>query len=253
MPLNVGGSVISKEMGNFYSRLSVAGNYVTDGLVLYLDAGISDSYPGSGTSWFDISGNGNTGTLTNGPTFNSGNGGSIVFDGVDDRVTMNSFTYTPYCLDFWVYNNSIITNSDGAIGGPSTYQTLISFGGGTQGINLGGWTSLATNEALHIWSTSGGARITYTKTSVPVGLHNWVFNWNGTHYDIWVDGSKQTIYAGSTGHALLQSYTNQILLGSDGGTYEFFGKIFTFKLYTSQLTDTQVLQNFNALRNRFGI
>ena len=59
---------------------------VTDGLVLLLDAGNTKSYPGTGTTWTDISRNGNNGTLTNGPTFDSANGGSLVFDGVDDYV-----------------------------------------------------------------------------------------------------------------------------------------------------------------------
>ena len=53
---------------------------VRDGLVLNLDAGEPSSYPGTGTAWTDLSGNGNTGTLTNGPTYSSANGGSIVFD-----------------------------------------------------------------------------------------------------------------------------------------------------------------------------
>ena len=56
----------------------------TDGLVLALDTANRKSYPGSGTVWNDLSGNGNNGSLINGPTFNGANGGSIVFDGVDD-------------------------------------------------------------------------------------------------------------------------------------------------------------------------
>jgi hypothetical protein len=60
---------------------------ITDGLVLYLDAANTKSYIGSGTTWKDLSGNSNDGTLTNEPTFDSGNSGSIVFDGVDDFVT----------------------------------------------------------------------------------------------------------------------------------------------------------------------
>ena len=64
---------------------------VTNGLVLTLDAGSKKSYSGSGTTWKDLSGNGNTGTLVNGPTFNSANGGSIVFDGSNDTVsTLNN-------------------------------------------------------------------------------------------------------------------------------------------------------------------
>ena len=59
---------------------------VTNGLVLCLDAANKLSYPGSGTTWYDLSGNANNGTLTNGPTFNSANSGSIVFDYIDDYI-----------------------------------------------------------------------------------------------------------------------------------------------------------------------
>ena len=65
---------------------------VTDGMVLNLDAGTPLSYPGSGTTWTDLSGNGRNGTLTNGPTYNSANGGSIVFDGSNDYISFNNVT-----------------------------------------------------------------------------------------------------------------------------------------------------------------
>ena len=66
-----------------------AGPEITEsGLVLALDAGNLKSYPTTGTTWTDLSGRGNTGTLTNGPTYSSANGGSIVFDGVNDYVTV---------------------------------------------------------------------------------------------------------------------------------------------------------------------
>ena len=70
--------------------MSVIGgpNIVEDGLVLSLDAANTKSYPGSGTVWSDLSGNSNNGTLTNGPTFDSGNKGSIVFDGIDDSISV---------------------------------------------------------------------------------------------------------------------------------------------------------------------
>jgi hypothetical protein len=64
---------------------------VTSGLVLELDAGNIKSYPTTGTTWFDKSGNARNGTLTNGPTFNTGSLGSIVFDGVDDYVSLGTF------------------------------------------------------------------------------------------------------------------------------------------------------------------
>jgi hypothetical protein len=82
-------------------------NVVTSGLVLALDAANTKSYPGSGTTWSDLSGNGNTGTLTNGPTFNSANGGSIAFDGIDDYTNLGLVTQltniTNVSVNAWVY------------------------------------------------------------------------------------------------------------------------------------------------------
>jgi hypothetical protein len=78
---------------------------VTDGLVLALDAADTNSYPGSGTTWNDLSGNGNTGTLTNGPTYSSDNGGSIVFDGTNDYVPLVNNLGDPqqFTIEFWAY------------------------------------------------------------------------------------------------------------------------------------------------------
>ena len=63
---------------------------IQDGLVLYLDAANTKSYPTTGTTWSDLSRRGNNGTLTNGPTFNSSNGGIIVFDGINNYVDFGS-------------------------------------------------------------------------------------------------------------------------------------------------------------------
>jgi hypothetical protein len=62
----------------------------TTGLIMYLDAGVGASYPGSGTAWTDVTYNGNNGALTNGPIYDSADGGSILFDGVDDFVGLTN-------------------------------------------------------------------------------------------------------------------------------------------------------------------
>ena len=81
----------------------------TSGLILSLDAADKTSYPGSGTSWKDLSGNDNNGTLTNGPTFSAANRGNIVFDGVDDYVVTSNFTpnVTNKTLSGWVKLSSV--------------------------------------------------------------------------------------------------------------------------------------------------
>ena len=87
--------------------VSYNSSIVTNGLVLCLDAGNPRSYPGSGTAWYDVSGNNKTGTLVNGPSYNSSNGGSFVFDGVDDYVNVNNFNVSHGTSNFtyscWAY------------------------------------------------------------------------------------------------------------------------------------------------------
>jgi uncharacterized delta-60 repeat protein len=87
-----------------------------NGLVLCLDAANSKSYPGSGTTWTDLSGNGNNGTLTNGPTFDSDNLGSLVFDGVDDysELTSNYTLSAGWTLSFWgnpIFDSTVPANT----------------------------------------------------------------------------------------------------------------------------------------------
>ena len=74
---------------------------VTDGLVFAVDAANYESYPGSGTTWTDLAGSSNT-SLDNGPTFDSGNGGSIVFDGTDDKATSTLTSNTIFNSTFTV-------------------------------------------------------------------------------------------------------------------------------------------------------
>ena len=119
---------------------------VTDGLVLYLDAGNSKSYPGTGTVWNDLSGNNNNGTLVNGPTFSSANKGSIVFDGVNDgcNINNNSFINPTNAITF-----GAIVNLSGY---GSNYAPII--------FKQNNYTSLYEQYALYLTNSSVGAAVT---------------------------------------------------------------------------------------------
>jgi hypothetical protein len=83
-------------------------NIVTNGLVLYLDAGFTPSYPESGTTWTNLSSSANTGTLINGPVYSSDAGGSISFDGTNDYMSVPSLSGTSFpqstgTISFWYY------------------------------------------------------------------------------------------------------------------------------------------------------
>ena len=119
-------------------RIAYYGGIVKDGLVLNLDAAKTDSYPKIGTAWNDISGNRNNSTLTNGPTFDSRNGGSIVLDGVNDYGILNS------TLDI------------GIVGSWSIWLNATTFGGVIIGSNIPNYYMLYYDSSI-FYINYGGA------------------------------------------------------------------------------------------------
>ena len=219
---------------------------VTDGLVFAVDAANKKSYPGSGTTWTDLAGS-NNGTLTNGPTFNSGNGGNIVFDGSDDYValtTLNPTSNNAFTYSLWVRPTS--NSSDGSLIGnwttPNPFLTYYDVGGTYPNYrslvrmtdNSSAATSVNTNNAtLNQWS--------YVTTS-----------FNSTSLKLYVDGSLvETV---SSGLDPLSS-TGGCAIGAEdsAGGRHFSGNIATCDLYDRVLTASEVLQNYNALKGRFGL
>jgi len=209
---------------------------VTDGLVLCLDAGNTKSYPGSGTTWTDLSGNGNNGTLTNGPTYSSSNGGSLVFDGVNDFVDIsNSFqvsTSQVYSALFWIYKTSTSINNASMIlsGG---------YGGDVDGIIIYTEDYLTANDTGIVSGNGSVSAIYYNGISQPEGTN---FNLNE-----WIHIAVTGISVNSIDGA------NHNIGRNNNGTNHFKGNIATTQIYNRALTASEVQQNFNALRGRFSI
>jgi hypothetical protein len=223
------------------STLSGGPNVIMNGLVLYLDAANPKSYISGSTTWNDVSRSGNNGTLVNGPTFNSANGGSIVFDGTNDYV---STTYTTALTDFtagaWFFANST--------GNPSTRILDKNF---TNGF----WIGKSTSGAANSWgggvfepSFPHGRFITLTDNQ----WHYIVSRRQGTTHTILGDGISNTI-SGTVPSTSLS--TNILVLGReyDIGPSIFKGNISIVHIYNRALSDQEILQNFNATRARFGI
>jgi hypothetical protein len=218
---------------------------VTDGLVLNLDAGFTPSYPRSGTSIYDVSGS-NNGTLTNGPTFNSGDGGSIVFDGVNDYIQMSNSPITnnfSYCI--WVKNNGgglnnprAIVMSNGAnyldINFDSTIMFSLIFS-----IGIGGWSQNIIRSESGVVSSLG------------VWAH-YSFTYNRQQAKIYFNGNE--VASSNYTSAPSNNYSNNFTIGRfDVGRYNLNGFISVVQLYNRALTATEVLQNFNATKGRFGL
>ena len=215
---------------------------VTSGLVLCLDAANRKSYPGSGTSWYNLSGTINTGTLTNGPTFSAANMGSIVFDGVDDYVTGIGSSIVPtstaaYTVSVWCYRN---TNNTG-------YKEL-----------LAQWTNANSGNSFFFGFDNSAVRFTDNWNPITVagaGNTNVWMNLVGVYTVsnayIYLNG----VLAATKGSGFTYTGTGPLIIGRQGElSSEYFdGRISNVKVYNRALTATEILQNYNATKSRFGL
>jgi hypothetical protein len=246
--------------------MSTVGNWrgpsiIKDGLVLYLDAGSPNSFylPTAGTTWKDISGNGNNGILINGPTFNSANGGSIVFDGVNDYVQNIAIpTFNVFSIDIWVKPTTLVNSL-------TSIKCLIQLRYGT-GVNtswyiaLGSATSLVSNEYITISNTSNDRRTSVADGGSLLGntWYNLVVNYESTLYKIYVNGIIKSTISSPSGNVELLTNPNRLYLcGLDGEGFPprifLDASIGSTKIYNRALTAQEVLQNYNATKSRFGL
>ena len=202
--------------------------------------------------WTDLSGRGNNGTITNGPTYSSANGGSIVFDGTDDRVVITNNELARigtgnHTITAWV-NNDIVTEEDFVGTGTSNGDVLLMIysqaGGGAGGFRG------------HAWSSTGNSNTIDSPRAIGTG--NWSMltqrvTWGG-NIDLFENGvltASQVLSGGAP-----TSSRTKFIIGcrADGGDSSHFdGRIANVQVYNRALTAAEIQQNFNATRGRFGI
>ena len=232
---------------------SVAPNIVTDGLVLALDAANTKSYPGSGTNIKDISGNGNDGTLTNGPTYDTTFKGAFDLDGSNDAIvtpiTASNWAEVPFSIQLWTsdctINDSVFvmasdggTNNLGFVGAYwSTADQIFFFWRASNPVGVGMYITVPhdrtqPNNICVTFTGIGGIDGTTLKNNTTIYL-------NGVSHSIGTGGG-----AGAPYHSALH-------LG--GGNYPLNGKIHNTYYYNRVLSAEEVLQNYNATKGRFGL
>jgi hypothetical protein len=212
--------------------------------ILNLDAGNSLSYSGTGTTWTDMSGGDHSGTLTNGPTYSSADGGSIVFDGANDYVQCSgSLTTSAATFLVWMKRDGPQDDFDGIMYSRSAAATGLSFFG-------------TTNRLSYTWNNAAN---TYTWNS---GLTIPDSTWCMVAVSVTSTSAKAYLCqsSGITSATNTVSHTSTTLddikLGYDDliDTTRFFkGSIAVAMLYDRALSDAEITQNFTALRGRFGI
>jgi len=212
---------------------------VASGLILNLDAAQLRSYPGSGTTWNDLSGSNSNGTLVNSPTFTSSNGGGLVFNGTNQYVSLTkNLANTAFTIICWVYPN--VTPSS---------NTIFSIG-----------TASQNRQAIHLRMV--------TNTSFLFGMYNDDLSatvtavtgvWNCFAVTL-TSGFVQSVYQNGsfkTSRTALGYYTgtttcNIARFSLSSGEY-VNGNIPIVEVYNRALSSTEILQNYNAVKSRFGL
>jgi hypothetical protein len=225
---------------------------ITDGLILHLDAANSKSYPGTGTSWFDLSGSNNHGTLVNGPIYSGINNGSIYLDTTNDyinlpitnsmRIDQGSFTI--------IVAHQIVTFGD-------NYGNFFYQSGGSGGSALGQSIFFQINFGILSLDFYGGG------TTHNFGSNTFV---NGSLVFIAVifDRVAQTsvffrngVFSTSKSNSSVPNFSSltstQIGRRYQSGYKDLAGYNYFTQVYNKKLTQNEVLQNYNALKGRFGL
>lgn len=222
---------------------------VTNGLILSLDAADRNSYVGSGTVWSDVSGTSLTGSLVNGPTFNTNYNGYFTFDGNNDYFEMDpissgsdSGTYT---WDCWVFSS---------ISGSSFIRGLDGFGTGwsvsigvglVSGIYTPGVSIVTTSPTTTQYSCNGSGSVSNKWFNV-VGI------WQpGVSLSVYSNGVLQAVSGNTSTN--LRSSTKGWGTGRQPSTTYFTSSNATLKVYNRVLSQTEILQNYNAQKSRFGL
>jgi hypothetical protein len=235
----------SGEILQNYNALSKRFNYleniVSDSLVLYLDAANTRSYSGTGVTAFSISGIGSTGTLTNGPTYRTANGGSFVLDGTNDYI------YAPVDTSLFSTQATMVIWLKNDIATPSSGQTGISgyFGSG------GGNDHYPWVDSTAYLSTFRNGRIGPITLSASIGrttAHMLTVTTDATNWKLYQNTTLIT-----TQSALSSVYLDNFNIGKSAGTFFYQGNIYAFMIYNRALSADEILQNYNAFKQRYGL
>ena len=219
---------------------------ITDGLVLALDAASERSYPGTGTSWYDLTKESNNGSLINGPLFSNDNYGVIDFDGVNDWsliLSSPAFTVNTRTVE-------IIFRMNGSY---SNYSPLAVYANGSSTVNRI-WLGVQANKfQMHGWGTVDPI-CTTTIDSDEWYVCTFSYNNPTQAMKVYTNGALESSVTNTQGGVSASSSNNWYLASIPGGwqgvTYSNTS-IASFKIYDRILSDDEVLQNYNAIKNRF--
>jgi hypothetical protein len=237
MPIDLNGNILSSSSitGSTFSN-----SIVTDGLVLHIDPVNKNSYGGSGTSIYDISGNNYIGTLINGVTFNTN---ALVLNGSSQYIDMNTSALIPggassYTVSVWLYRNR--NNGE--------YEEV-----------LAQWTNGNSGNSFFFGFDNSNMRFSDNWNPVTVSgagtINTWMnivgVNFGGSNAHIYINGNLMAV----RGSALTYTGTGNMIIGRQGtlGSEYFSGRIGQTLIYNKSLNKGEILSNYYSTKANYGL
>jgi hypothetical protein len=239
MPLNISGSIINSGIAKVSNFKSI----ITRGLTYYLEASAAESIPETGTTWTDIINN-NASTLTNGASWSSTNNGIVILDGTDDFVDCGNVvgSATSFTICSWVYPGSTQT----------TYADIFDNNHtGTQN-----WVCQQNSDSQNQYGFDIIGTSSYSSTGLfSLTANTWTFltfTWDNDRARGYTNGSL--FGTGASAPGALTYASPYLRLGRwGGGGRQWNGRYGNFYYYNRTLSLTEIVQNYNAQRGRYGI
>lgn len=230
---------------------------ITNGLVVNLDAGNTASYSGTGTTWTDLSGNSRNGTLVNGTSYSSANGGSLIFDGINDYVAIANLSpifngVTNFSIDMWI---KVPNPSSGAFNSIFSYGFYSNYGNDLFIYITSNKIGIQVNNG-----GDGGGECAYTSSNfsnIQV-IYNGTLTGNTNRLKLYINGVEQTLNFGAytvpSSTTTFPNGENAIGAYSTPGYNNFLnGNVSVMRVYNKSLTASEVTTNFNAIKSRYGL
>lgn len=237
-------TILCSSTNEFIFSGSYSSDIVTDGLILYVDSGVSTSYSGSGTTLFDLSSTGNNGTLANGVVYENSNQGILTFDGSDDHI---SFTSNPsvtgqITAEVWVNLNTPPSggNARTILSKELVYRIVYSE------IDIQ-WVCATVNNS---WYSTG------TVASTPLVINSWiqiVGTYDGTNNRIYINGELKSVGQNISGNILTDNTYNFNLMDDNNIVNLTNGKgsLSSARIYNRALSADEIRRNYYADKRRF--
>ena len=227
----------------YWTSYGYTPSIVTTNLQLYLTAGNSSSYPGSGTNWYDLSANAYTATLTNGVGFSSTKGGTLTFNGVNQYVDTNNYLNAEsFTVSAWfrLTNNGInmILSKETNGGWPWNYRIWMNGGTIVGDIAQSGAQTVSISSPLSTYNDGNWYNVAFTRNDSTLRLYV-----NGVE----INNTPDTLTGPISNNQILWIGQSAYL----GGSYDYNGFISEVMVYNATLTAGEVLQNFDATKVRF--